>query len=93
MSKSKYPNTYRPTPGSTTTGTLGASAQVTNGDTSIVRIVFDTAGYYELGVNPTASASTVYLPAGVVEYVYVRPGEKIAVFGSGGNYYVTECDR
>lgn len=43
------------------------------------RIYTDTAVWYEVGANPTAVANTsMYLPAGSVEFVYVTFGDKIA---------------
>jgi hypothetical protein len=42
--------------------------------------------------SPVATASTsMLIPANVVEYFMVNPGQKAAVFGTGGNLSITEC--
>ena len=60
-----------------------------------IRIVATTACHYILGAAPTATTSHTYLPADVVEYIDVSPGEKIAFIqhASGGNAYVTEVSK
>jgi hypothetical protein len=42
-----------------------------------------------LGVNPTATTSSIYVPVDDVEYFKVSPGEKVAVIGSV-NLYVSD---
>jgi hypothetical protein len=54
-----------------------------------VRIAADAACHLEIGVNPTATTSSIYLPADDYEYFKISPGEKIAVIGTV-NLYVTE---
>ena len=54
-----------------------------------VRIAADAACHLEIGVNPTATTSSIYLPAEDYEYFKISPGEKIAVIGTV-NLYVTE---
>ena len=54
-----------------------------------VRIAADAACHLEIGVNPTATTSSIYLPADDYEYFKIYPGEKIAVIGTV-NLYVTE---
>lgn len=56
-----------------------------------VRIVADVACYVAFGSNPTATTSSIRLPAGVVEYWQVVEGEKLAVIqdDTAGNLNVT----
>lgn len=78
---------------------IGAtSAQITNAtasDTDVVRLVATVDCNVAIGSNPTASATTsAFLPAGVVEYVDIVSGYKVAVIqktgGSAGTLFVTE---
>ena len=54
-----------------------------------VRIVADADCHIAFGVNPTATTSSIYVPADDVEYFKVSPGEKVAVIGSV-NLYVSD---
>lgn len=54
-----------------------------------VRIASDADCHLEIGVNPTATTSSIYLPADDYEYFKISPGEKIAVIGSV-NLYITQ---
>lgn len=57
----------------TTSGVSQTSAILTTG---AIRIVCDQDIFYWVGKNPTASTSTIYLPANVVETVMVEvPGD------------------
>lgn len=69
----------------------GTSAQSAAFADSIyyVRVISDAACHIEFGSNPTATTSTIYLPAEDVEYFKVSPGEKVAVIGSV-NLYVSQ---
>lgn len=61
--------------------------------TSRVRLSATGACHIALGTNPTATATSTYLPANVVEFVEVLGGEKVAVIQDGastGNLNVTE---
>lgn len=61
----------------------GASVQSSafNARTALVRLATDTACHVEVGVNPTATATTRFLPANFVEYIGVPQGGafKVAV--------------
>lgn len=57
-----------------------------------IRLVSDAAVHVEFGKNPTATTSTIYIPAGDVEYFKVSEGEKIAAIGSA-NVYITELSE
>lgn len=78
-----------------TVSVSGTSVATTNGFGTyarVVRVVSTTACYRKVGNSPTATSSDVYMPADLVEYVSVKPGEKIAfiqVSGSG-TAFVTE---
>lgn len=50
-----------------------------NSGTSFVRVHADAVCSIAFGSNPTASATTMRLAAGAVEYFSVVPGHKIAV--------------
>mgnify|MGYP000853462726 FL=1 len=54
-----------------------------------VRVITDADVHVEIGVNPTATTSTIYIPADDVEYFKVSEGEKLAAIGTA-NVYVTE---
>jgi hypothetical protein len=74
----------------TTSGTSAQSA-VMPANTSTVRVVGSAACYIIFGENPTALATTsIYMPAGLVEYFAIKPGEKIAVIqdSAAGTLYV-----
>lgn len=57
-----------------------------------VRIAADAACHLEFGVNPTATTSTIYLPANDFEYFKISPGEKVAVIGTV-NLYVSQLSE
>lgn len=59
------------------TGSAAASSSF-NSNTMVVRIVATTDCYVAISANPTATTSSAYLPAGVVEYVRINPGDKIS---------------
>jgi hypothetical protein len=66
--------------------------------TTEVRIVSTTNCHIAFGVNPTAAATDnngFYLPAGVVEYFHVTPGQKLAAIqdSAGGTLCVAEMTR
>lgn len=48
------------------------------------RIVASADCFIAIGVNPTATTSSIYLPAGLVEYIDVPAGSKIAAIQSSG---------
>jgi hypothetical protein len=66
---------------STTNPTYGQPITVPN-NTMHVRLVATSDCWVSFGANPTAAASSVaaiLLPAGVPEYFWVYPGERVAV--------------
>lgn len=60
---------------------IGASTQSAafNAKTNCVEIVADGACHYQFGADPTAAATTGYLPANTVKRFAVIPGQKVAV--------------
>ena len=63
-----------------TVAVAGASAQSAafNARTKFVRVATDTAVNLAFGLNPTATTSKLYMPAGSVEYFAVSGGMKVA---------------
>lgn len=77
--------------------TSGSSAVTTNpiGDhIHVVRLCATAACRYAIGIpaSVAAGATGTYLPANVVEYIQVRPGEKVAAIQDvgAGKLSVTE---
>lgn len=63
-----------------------------------IRVVSTTNCHINIGDNPTAAATDnngIYLPAGVVEYFHVNPGQKVAVIrdSADGTMSVAEMTR
>ncbi len=75
------------------TATTGQSSAVAAG-TSLVRLCATQNCHIAIGANPTAVAdgTGLYLPSGVVEYVGITGGHKIAVIRdtADGNLFITE---
>ena len=85
---------YRPSTTQTVT-TSGTSAATSNGfaaQTYAVRVTCTTDTHIVFGGSPTATTGDVFMPAGVVEYFQVTPGQKLAAIqnASAGVVYVTE---
>lgn len=63
-----------------------------------IRVCSSTNCHINIGTNPTAAATDnngMYLPAGVVEYFHVAPGQKLAVIrdSADGVMSVSEMSR
>ena len=57
-----------------------------------VRIVSSVACFVNIGQDPTAAGSDnngFYLPAGVVEYFHVSPGQKVAIVRDSADGFAT----
>ena len=93
----KSPTTYRLDTVQTVTvgATSAATTNAVSANTHHVRIVSTTACHYVTGKTPTATTSLSYLPADVVEYVDITPGEKVAFIqnAAGGTAFVTEVTK
>ena len=77
------------------TGTAGTSTAIASG-TNIVRVCCSSAGYIKLSTAGTAATATdMFMPAGVVEYFIVDPGTRISAIQdtAGGNINLTEMSR
>lgn len=77
-----------------TIGAASAASAAFGSKTTLVRIATDTACYILFGSAPTAAAGTsIYMPAGRVEYFEVVAGEKVAVIqaSAGGTLCITEA--
>lgn len=80
----------------TVTGTSAQSTALgTAGDPNniLVRIVATTAVRYRSSTNPTATTTDTLLPANVVEFTEITPGDKLAVIqeSAGGKFNITVC--
>ena len=69
-----------------------------NAHTHEIRVVSTTNCHINIGVSPTAAATDdngFYLPAGVVEYFHVSPGEILAVIrdSADGTLCIAEMTR
>lgn len=73
------------------TGTSAQTAAIAD-EVYVVRLVATADVFVAIGADPTATTSSAYLPAGVVEYVAVRPGQKVAALqaSAAGTLYVTQ---
>lgn len=64
-----------------TATSVAATTQLSSalpGWAEFARIICDIQVFFEVGSNPTATISTIYLPADVREYIDVEGGEQIA---------------
>jgi FtsP/CotA-like multicopper oxidase with cupredoxin domain len=81
--------------------TVNATSAQTNAvgaNTHEIRVVSTTNCHINIGADPTAAASDdngIYLPAGVVEYFHVSPGQKVAVVrdSADGVFCLAEMTR
>jgi hypothetical protein len=66
-------------------------------NTHEIRVVCTSNAWINIGDDPTASAAdgSIYMPAGLVEYFHVTPGQQVAVIqdSAGGNLCVGEMTR
>ncbi len=75
-----------------TIGAASVQSTALGANTRIARVVATVACWIEFGANPTATTSSVYLPANLVEYFVVSPSSKIAVIqaATGGTLNIAE---
>jgi hypothetical protein len=73
---------------STSTATSTAFAAGVN----TIRVVPTTSCHVVVGSSPTATTSSPRIPAGVVEYMVIAPGQKLAAIRTttSGTLHVTE---
>jgi len=62
------------------TFTTSAQSSAFDGSADVVRFIADADAYLLFGANPTALATSMYVPANTVEYFAIRPGEKLAIY-------------
>lgn len=79
-------------------GAASAQSAVFGTQTYEIRVVSTVNCHINIGQNPTAAAgdnSGIYLPAGLVEYFHVSPGQRLAVIqdSEGGSLCVAEMTR
>ena len=84
------------TPGTLqTVAFTGTSAQSSafQGSTNIIRVCASQDCFILFGASPTATTSSIFMPAGVVEYFSVTPGQKVAAIQSSvaGTLYIAEA--
>jgi hypothetical protein len=82
-------------PSTLAVGSASAASSAVSAAAKYVRLASTVDCYVLLGAAPTATTSSTYLPAGVVEYVSVTGGStKIAVIraSTDGTLSITECN-
>ena len=93
----KAPTTFKM--GATQTVAVGASSAASsavNANTREIRVIATVDAYVEISSAPTASSSSVILPAFTVEYFRVAGSDKVAVLRVGsvtGTSRVTELSQ
>lgn len=84
---------YRPgtSQGITTNGTSQQSSAL-SADASIARVAVNQDTYIEIGSNPTATANSLMMPAGAIEFFAVNAADKVAVLqvSEAGRVSITE---
>lgn len=68
-------------------GAASAASAAFGANTREIRVVSTTNCHINIAEAPTAAATSsngIYLPAGVVEYFHVSPGQKVAVIQDSG---------
>ena len=80
-------------PGTTQTIAYDSSTAITNAfgvETYQIRLSANSACHYQIGDGAqTATTSSPYLPANVIEYVIVTPGQRISAIKAATNGLVT----
>lgn len=71
-------------------GTASTNTAVNGGNVRVQRLVSDVNCFYS--VVGTATTSSVYLPANVIEFIHVRNGDQLSIItdGSTGIIYITD---
>lgn len=64
-----------------TTSTAVASATFGT-ETYQIRIAAPAACFFKIDTAPTAATSDAYMPANILDYITVTPGQKISVFSA-----------
>lgn len=79
----------------TTSGTSAATTTAWSADTRLIRIATTADAHYAIAAAPTATTDDPLLPAGVVEYLIVPPGLKLAAIqvAAAATFTVTEISK
>lgn len=84
--------------GSTQKITVGAASVTSTAfgaSTYMLRVVSTTAAHYRVtrAGSAATAAGDAYLPAATIEYIGVKPGDKLSIIedSAGGTAYLTEC--
>ncbi len=74
------------------TGTAASITNATAAHTKTIRVVATTECYIAIGASPTATTSSVFMPALAIEYFEVPPSIKVSAIrvASSGTVHVTE---
>jgi hypothetical protein len=73
-----------------TAGSASSQSSAFGQETTLIRIASSNQTgvgahvHIATGTNPTATTSSTLIPCGLIEYVAVAPGDKIAVLRGGG---------
>ena len=60
----------------------------------VARVGMDVAGFYSFGTQPTSATSEHWLPAGLVEWIAIIPGDRFtarSATGGTGTFHVSEA--
>ena len=66
-------------------GTTSTQSAALGSQSEYVRICSNAAVHILFGANPTATASSIFIPANEPEIFKISPGEKVAIKGTSGD--------
>lgn len=92
MSTFKHPRSPENSPQVRTLSGSSAQSSAFGTTTKTVRVVSDTDCWIAFGASPTATTSSLYLPAKFPQVFGVVGGQKLAAIGTSGNLYISESD-
>lgn len=74
-------------------GATSVQSSAVDSNTSLIRLFSTVDCFITVGSNPTATTSHMILPAGIVEYIGITGGHKLAVIrnSASGTLYMTEA--
>lgn len=74
-------------------GAVSTQSSAFGSSTGLIRVCPTVDCYIEINSNPTATTSSLYLPAGAVEYFGCNPEDKLAVLqvSAGGYINIVEA--
>lgn len=92
MSSYRHPIAPQENPQVRTISNSSAQSSAVAATTEEVRLCSDTDCFIAIGSNPTATTSSVYLPAKFPQVFGCKPADKVAVIGTSGNLYISEAN-